>query len=147
MVDLALDDLRPFVAARDFALSRAFYRALGWDQEYLDDSLALLHNRGHRLSLQACDDKAWAGNSMLHIGVRDASACHAAIAALLADGRFPGARIAAPKREPYGALVTCAWDPSGVQLHLAAQWDPRHGSQRSDASGAQPPRRSSTKSQ
>ncbi|WP_225540384.1 hypothetical protein [Xanthomonas sp. XNM01] len=83
---------------------------------------------------------------MLHSGVRDASACHAAIAALLADGRFPGARIAAPKREPYGALVTCVRDPSGVLLHLA-QWDPRHGSQRSDASGAQPPRRSSTKSQ
>ena len=42
-----------------------------------------------------------------------------------ADDRLPFAArqgwVDGPKQEPYGALVTYVWDPSGILLHLA-EW-------------------------
>jgi hypothetical protein len=122
MIDLQAQGLRPFVPARDFALSQDFYTALGCTLEWADDSLALFNLGGSRFYLQHYYVQEWAENCMLHIAVRDAAQCFADVSALIASGRFPGARVAAPRREPYGAWVTYVWDPCGVLLHLA-QWD------------------------
>lgn len=122
MIDLHASDLRTFVPARDFELSKAFYTALGCELEWADEGLALFRLGSSRFYLQPYYVKDWAENSMLHISVHDAAQCHAGIATLLQGDRFAPARVAAPKREPYGALVTYVWDPSGVLLHLA-QWD------------------------
>lgn len=122
MIDLQASDLRTFVPAKDFALSKDFYSALGCALEWSDESLALFNLAGSRFYLQRYYVKEWAENSMLHISVQDAARCFSDITGLVESGRFPSARVAAPKREPYGALVTYVWDPSGVLLHLA-QWD------------------------
>lgn len=123
MTDLKVTDVRPFIGAKDYAVSKAFYVALGWTVEYEDSSLALLANGTHRFYLQNAYAKEWVENTMLHVTVSDARACHEQVSALLEAGRFPGARVARPKEEPYGALVTYVWDPAGVLLHLA-QWLP-----------------------
>lgn len=128
MIDLYAHDLRTFVPSKDFALSKEFYSALGCELEWADESLALFHLAGSRFYLQAYYVKEWAENCMLHISVKDAAACFAQIRELVDSGRFPSARVAPPKQEPYGALVTYTWDPSGVLLHLA-QWD--HGTRAS----------------
>lgn len=120
-MDLKIGDVRPFVPAKDFRISRDFYLALGWKAEWSDENLALLANAGHRFYLQRYYVREWAENAMLHVTVADSRACHSRIAEVLATGRFPGARVAPPKQEPYGALVTYAWDPAGVLLHFA-QW-------------------------
>jgi len=55
-------------------------------------------------------------------GLADARSCRAQISALLAGGKFPTARVAPPRQEAYGALVTHVCDPAGVLLPLA-QWN------------------------
>ncbi|MEY4766809.1 MAG: hypothetical protein RI907_3482 [Pseudomonadota bacterium] len=120
-MDLHASDLRPFLPAQDFELSKQFYLALGAQLEWSDAQLALFNLGGARFYVQRYHVKAWAENCMLHITVQDAARCHAQIAELLQSGRFPGARVAPPKLEPYGALVTYVWDPVGVLLHLA-EW-------------------------
>ena len=120
-MDLAISDLRPFIPAKDFAVSKAFYEALGWRTEYLDDHLALLANADRRFYLQRAYVKDWAENTMLFIPVADAQASYTAIRDLLADRAFGEARVAPPRRQAYGALVTFVWDPAGVLLHLA-EW-------------------------
>lgn len=122
MIDLGLQDVRVFVPSQDFAVSQGFYEALGWQTDYLDHQLALMRNGHHRFYLQRAYVREWAENLMLHLTVADARACHAQIAAALEGDAFPGARVAPPRHEPYGALVTYVWDPAGVLLHLA-QWD------------------------
>ncbi len=122
MIDLQAQGLRPFVPARDFTLSQDFYAALGCTLEWADDRLALFNLGGSRFYLQGHYVREWAENCMLHIAVQDTAQCFADISALTASGRFPGARVAPPRREPYGAWVTYVWDPCGVLLHLA-QWD------------------------
>ena len=121
MANMTISDVRPFIPAKDFELSKAFYVALGWTIKWSDDDLALLETNDYRFYLQRHYVKAWADNAMLHVSVDDAKACHAQIAEIIASGRFPGARVAEPKHEPYGALVTFVWDPTGVLLHFA-QW-------------------------
>lgn len=121
MIDLGISDIRTFLPAKDFELSKAFYVALGFSIAWSDDNMALLENANQRFYVQRYYVKDWADNSMLHISVADVESCHRQIAALLADGKFPGARVSAPKQEDYGALVSYVWDPSGVLLHLA-QW-------------------------
>lgn len=122
MIDLRAHDVRSFLPAQDFALSKAFYAALGCTLEWSDENLALFHLGGARFYLQRYYVKEWADNCMLHISVQDAAQCFADVSQLIGTGRFPWARVSAPKQEPYGACVTYVWDPSGVLLHLA-QWD------------------------
>jgi len=121
MISLNVSDVRPFVPAKDFAVSKAFYEALGWTVKWSDDALALMENADRYFYLQRYYVKEWAENSMLHITVEEARSSYAQIKALLDSERFPDARVAPPKQEPYGALVTYVWDPAGVLLHLA-QW-------------------------
>lgn len=117
----AITDVRPFVPARDFALSRSFYQALGWQVRHDDGNLALLENGTHRFFLQDFYVQDWAENMMLHVIVDDAAAWKAHVAGIVDGGGYPGVRVDGPKREPYGAQVTYVWDPAGVLLHFA-EW-------------------------
>lgn len=121
VLPLPIREVRTFVAARDFSISLAFYEALGWKVEWTDGKLALMANAGLRFYLQDAYLKEWAENSMLHITVDDAEAWYQRATEILDGGRFGDARVAPPKKEPYGALVTYVWDPAGVLLHFA-QW-------------------------
>jgi hypothetical protein len=122
VIDLHASDLRPFLPSQNFDLSKQFYAALGCKLEWSDENLALFNLAGSRFYLQRYYAKEWADNCMLHISVQDAANCYAEIAEVLKSGRFAGTRVAPPKQEPYGALVTYVWDPVGVLLHLA-QWN------------------------
>lgn len=122
---LAVEDVRVFVPARDFAVSRDFYEALGWNTAWTDgDGLAIMELGGHRFMLQDHYVRDWAENFMITIVVADAAAWFEHVSAVLATGRFDGARVAAPKDEDWGATVTYVWDPCGVLLHFT-QWNDR----------------------
>lgn len=116
---LGVNDVRAFVPALDFRVSKAFYEALGWTCIWTDDDgLALMELAGHRFMLQDHYVREWAENFMITISVTDAAAWHEHIAAALADGAYGAARVSPPKVEDWGATVTYAWDPCGVLLHF-----------------------------
>ena len=122
MIDLKASAIRSFLPARDFEQSKAFYSALGFELTWSDANLALFKSGSQCFYLQNYYVKEWADNCMLHVSVADAVLCFSQVSALLADGKYAGASVSAPKPEAYGALVTYVCDPSGVLLHLA-QWD------------------------
>lgn len=123
MPNLNASDIRPFVPARDFALSKRFYAALGWQTQDVGPGLALVSpcDRRH-FYLQDFHVKELAENTMLHVTVEDAGAWHRHVAAVLDGDEFDAARVAPPVRQPYGATVVFVHDPSGVLLHLC-EWD------------------------
>jgi catechol 2,3-dioxygenase-like lactoylglutathione lyase family enzyme len=122
MPELTASDLRPFVPAKDFAQSKRFYAALGWETRDVADGLALvrLADQQH-FYLQDYYVKALAENCMLHLTVADAQAWYRHVSAVLQRGRFPDARVQPPRPQSYGAVVTFVHDPSGVLLHLC-EW-------------------------
>ena len=119
MPNLAASQVSPFVGTRDFAVSRDFYVALGWQLLWDRDDLAQLELAGQRIFLQRYYQREWCENTMLHVTVADAAAWHEHAQAVIAGGAFGAARVTPPKREPHGALVTYIWDPAGVLLHMA----------------------------
>jgi catechol 2,3-dioxygenase-like lactoylglutathione lyase family enzyme len=123
MSNLTVSDLRPFIPARDFALCKRFYAELGWETQDVGDGLALvrLADQQH-FYIQDYYNKEVADNSMLHVTVEDAQAWYEHVSAVLRNDAFAGARVQAPKPQPYGATVTFVHDPSGVLLHLC-QWN------------------------
>jgi catechol 2,3-dioxygenase-like lactoylglutathione lyase family enzyme len=123
MQRLDASDIRPFIPARDFAVSKRFYARLGWGVDDVGPRLALVTlGEAQHFYIQDYYLKDVAENTMLHLSVTDADGWYAHVAAALAGGEFPGARVQPPARQPYGAAVTFVHDPSGVLLHLC-EWD------------------------
>jgi predicted enzyme related to lactoylglutathione lyase len=121
--DLSVSAVRPFLPAKDFALSKRFYAALGWDTRDVGPGLALVRlTADQQVYLQNYYVKELAENTMIHVTVADATAWHEHVSALLRGGDFPEARVQPPTRQAYGAVVTFVHDPAGVLLHLC-QWD------------------------
>ena len=120
-MNLAVNDVKVFVPALDFAQSLEFYQALGWRLNWKadDDGLAELELAGQRFYLQDYYNKDWANNFMMHILVEDADAWWKHASNVIAEGKYQYARLNEPKLEDYAALVTHVWDPSGVLLHFA----------------------------
>jgi catechol 2,3-dioxygenase-like lactoylglutathione lyase family enzyme len=117
MPDLTPTDLRPFIPAKSFGVSKEFYASLGWKVKDLGDALALVQFGERSFYVEDV-----ANNTMLHITVADAQAWYEHVAAVLRDQKFAGAKVQPPKRQPYGAVVTFVHDPTGVLLHFC-QWD------------------------
>lgn len=112
-------DVKPFVGAEDFEVSRDFYVAMGWQLNFDTGGLAELELGNCRFYLQNYFQQDWCHNSMLHVTVDDAQAWFEHTEAVLSARTYGEARVRPPARQDYGALVTFVWDPSGVLLHFA----------------------------
>jgi len=120
-MNLTATDIKTFVPAKNFQESLRFYKALGWQVNFVadDESLAILELANTRFYLQNYYNKEWADNFMLHITVDDVESWHQHASTQITSGEFKTARVKKPQEEPYGALVTYVWDPCGVLLHFA----------------------------
>ena len=114
--ELAID-----VPAKDFSQSIQVYGAMGWKVNWRaqDDTLADLELAGNRVYLQNYYNEDWANNFMMHISVDDAREWWEHASRVIGEGGYGAARAREPQEQSYGALVTFAWDPSGVLLHFA----------------------------
>jgi len=115
----AVNELKVFVPARDFAVSRAFYLDLGGHLNWEVEGMSEFAFGGTRFLLQDFYVRDWAENFVMHFRVDDADAWYAHMRGLVEAGRYPGIRVREPRDEPWGDRITYAWDPSGVLLHFA----------------------------
>jgi uncharacterized glyoxalase superfamily protein PhnB len=112
-------DLKVFVPAKDFAVSKRFYAALGFHPNWEEGDLAEFEIAGTRFLLQNFFEPGWAGNFMIHVRVDDAAAWARHAHGVIASGDYPGTRVEGPREESSGFRVAYVWDPSGVLLHFA----------------------------
>lgn len=112
------ESCRPFVPARDFAVSRAFYEALGFNK-LLDAEVAIFGIGETSFILQDYYQQAWAENFMMQLMVDDLDAWWSHITALDLPGRFGVPPPKPPQRQPWGLTVAYVADPSGVLWHVA----------------------------
>jgi uncharacterized glyoxalase superfamily protein PhnB len=117
-VSLRVVELKPFVPARDFALSRRFYADLGFAERSEVGGVAyFLHGEASFL-LQDFYDKELADNLMLHLLVEDVDAWHASVAGAGLAERY-GVKVSAIAQQPWGMRDFALWDPSGVLWRIA----------------------------
>lgn len=114
------NEMKVFVPAKDWPLSRAFYAALGCTENWSDPSgLAEFQIGATRFLLQNYYHKQWAENFVMQFIVDDARAWYEHAKSLVDSGGFGPIRVRPPKTEPWGQTITYVWDPCGVLLHVA----------------------------
>jgi len=108
-----------FLPAKDLALSKQFYLAMG--AEMVDDGADYTEFKWaeDRFILRSEYQKDWAENFGVHVIVEDAAAFARRAKELVASGKFPGVRVEGPRDEPWKYRVTYVWDPSGIGLRFS----------------------------
>lgn len=112
--------IRPFIGCRDYAVSRAFYAALGFTEVELGPAMCVLSlDGGVCFYLQDAFVEDWIYNTMLFLEV-DASGLddwHRRIEGLDLPATFGGVRLSGIKDEDWGREFFLH-DPSGILWHI-----------------------------
>jgi uncharacterized glyoxalase superfamily protein PhnB len=116
-------DLRAFVPARDFAVSKQFYADLGFTLNFGDDQIAEYQVGAFRFLLQPFDVQQHAENFMMHLMVEDADAWWEWIERAGLREKYPGITANPPAMQAWGLRVLYLSDPVGVLWHIADERD------------------------
>jgi catechol 2,3-dioxygenase-like lactoylglutathione lyase family enzyme len=113
MPDLRSIEVKAFVPARDFELSKRFYRDLGFAVAWSSEDLAYLRHGETAFLLQNFYQPEHAGNFMMHLLVADVDAWwrHVEASGLVAKYNT---RAEPPSDKPWGMRDFVLIDPTGV---------------------------------
>jgi hypothetical protein len=109
---------RPFLPAKDFAVSKSFYEALGFEK-LLDGEVAIFKTGSGSFILQNYFQEDCDSNYMMQLMVDDLDAWWAHIEGLDLPGKFKVRAPKAPAMQPWGLRIAYLVDPSGVLWHIA----------------------------
>ena len=119
MTNRKVQNLTPFVPAKDFDLSSRFYRDLGFAPGASIKSAVRFERDGYGFWLQNYYVEDWAGNFMFCLYVEDIEAWWSHIEAMRFDEVYGGtARVLAEPHKQEGAVMMQFADPSGVLWHI-----------------------------
>ena len=109
--------IRPFIGAKDFELSRAFYRDLGFQEVVLSPSMSLFKTEQLGFYLQKAYVKDWIDNTMVFLEVKDVDQYWRDLLALNLTNKYAGVKLTPVRVEPWGKECFIH-DPSGVLWHI-----------------------------
>jgi hypothetical protein len=109
--------IRPFIGAKNFEVSRAFYREVGFEEVVLHPKLSLFQTNGAAFYLQDAYVKDWVDNTMVFLEVVNVERHYQELAALDLPGKFPGVRLEPIRIQPWGRECFLH-DPSGILWHF-----------------------------
>jgi catechol 2,3-dioxygenase-like lactoylglutathione lyase family enzyme len=118
--EAVVQDLRSFLPAQDFKTSREFYTALGFQEVWSSDNLALFQLGRFTFFLQDFFVKDFAENIMMDLRVSDADAFWSHLEHLNLPQRFQRVRIGAPQDDKATGIRRGHFiDPSGILWHFS----------------------------
>jgi uncharacterized glyoxalase superfamily protein PhnB len=114
--ELSAIEIKAFVPARDFALSMAFYQALGFTRASVFDGIAYFHCGESSFLLQDFFVREHADNFQMHLLVGDVDAWHRKAKAVAAQFEV---EVGEPRDQPWAMRDFTLFDPSGVLWRIA----------------------------
>ena len=115
-------EIRAMVPAKDFALSQRFYADLGFECEFVRDSLAGFRLGGSTFLLQDFFVAEHAANFVMVLNLPDLDAFWQGLQRRGLVERY-GVRAEPPQRRPWGRVDMTLIDPSGVLWRIAQRMD------------------------
>jgi len=109
--------IRPFIGAKDFELSRRFYRDLGFEEVVLSHNMSLFKTGTMGFYLQAAYVRDWVDNTMVFLEVEDVNRFWDELQALDLPSRYKGVRME-PVRVLDWGRECFLHDPSGILWHF-----------------------------
>ena len=117
-LNLATVEIKAFVPARDFALSKRFYQALGFTLASEFDGVAYFHCGDCSFLLQNFYAAEFADNLMMHLLVENVDDWYAHVQSQGIAEAF-GVRVDAPVNQAWAMRDFVLFDPSGVLWRIA----------------------------
>jgi len=109
--------IRPFIGAKNFELSRSFYRDLGFQESILTLAMSYFKTEGLGFYLQDAYVKDWVDNTMIFLEVEDVSRYWNELLALDLTTKYTNVRLT-PIREYDWGRECFLHDPSGILWHF-----------------------------
>ena len=122
MANLRTVELKAFVPAKDYDLSKRFYQDIGFTMASDSDGIAYFHHENVSFLLQRFYVKELAENLMMHLLVEDVDAWHARLQQVDIAGKY-GVKISAIQAQPWRMRDFTLSDPSGVLWRIAQNND------------------------
>ncbi len=114
-------DLKTFVPAKDFELSKRFYLDLGFRENWGNKEVCELEIDGYRFLLQNFYVKEQAENFMMSLTVENADEWWEQIKGSGLLDKYDLHTAKPPELQPWGLRVLYLTDPTGVLWHIADQ--------------------------
>ena len=109
--------IRPFIGAKDFELSRSFYRDLGFEEVVLFHNMSYFKTQGIGFYLQDAYVKDWIDNTMVFMEVDDVSRYWKELNELNLSSKYEGVRLTFIRDHEWGRECFLH-DPSGILWHF-----------------------------
>ncbi|MET1056013.1 MAG: glyoxalase [Pedobacter sp.] len=114
---MMIKSLRPFIGAKDFDVSRNFYRELGFTEIVISPDMSVFELSGLSFYLQKYYLKEWIENTMLFLEVENAESFYQSLKVLDLPAKYPGVKLSPVRVEVWGEECFLH-DPSGVLWHI-----------------------------
>src|SRR6476660_9183446 len=95
--------IRPFIGAKDFALSRSFYRDLGFEERVLSPDMSLFRTDQIGFYLQDAYVQDWIDNSMIFLEVDDVDRYWNELVALDLATKYKNVKLIPVKEYDWGS--------------------------------------------
>ena len=109
--------IRPFIGAKNFELSRSFYRDLGFQETILSDTMSVFKTEGVAFYLQDAYVRDWIDNSMIFLEVDNVGRYWNELSALDLATKYENVKLT-PIREYDWGRECFMHDPSGILWHF-----------------------------
>ena len=109
--------IRPFIGAKDFAVSRRFYADLGFEETVLSPAMSVFKIDGIAFYLQDYYAEDWINNLMIFLEVDNAQRYYDELHALDLPSRYANVRLVPTRSYDWGSECFLH-DPSGVLWHF-----------------------------
>ncbi len=109
--------IRPFIGAKNFELSRSFYRDLGFEERIIFPNMSLFSTGNFGFYLQDAYVKDWVDNTMVFLEVEDVENFWKELVALDLTSRYKGVRLVPIRVSDWGKECYLH-DPSGILWHF-----------------------------
>lgn len=110
--------IRPFIGAKDFEVSRMFYRDLGFEETVLSPDLSVFKtDNGIAFYLQKAYVKDWIDNTMLFMEVENVDVFWKNLNELNLTAKYEGVRLVTVRTMEWGKECF-VHDPSGILWHF-----------------------------
>lgn len=109
--------LRPFIGAKDYDVSRQFYRELGFEETVLFPDMCVFTAGSTAFYLQRAYVRQWIDNLMIFMEVKDVEGFWQNVVAMDLPSRFEHVRLVPIRYENWGREFFIH-DPSGILWHF-----------------------------
>lgn len=110
--------IRAFIGAKDYNISRQFYKDLGFAESILSQNMSYFSlQEGLGFYLQDAYVKDWVDNSMIFLEVANVDAYYEALQLLALPEKYEGVKVIPVRIEAWGKECFLH-DPAGVLWHF-----------------------------